>query len=74
MTDRNPRATAGRSSKVSNEPVFTALQLQAFAEDHRRFRRRRWLRDRPSRIEALAEDGHEGTSRSGLRFERRRSH
>ena len=34
MTDRNPRATVGRSSKVSNEPVFTALQLQAFAEDY----------------------------------------
>ncbi len=34
MTDRNPRATAERRSKVSNGPVFTALQLQAFAEDH----------------------------------------
>jgi len=54
MSDENRRATAERSSKVSNEPVFTGLQLQAFAEDHplalRRFCRRRWLRRRPRRL------------------------
>ena len=34
MSDENRGATAERSSKVSNGPVFTTRQLQAFAEDH----------------------------------------
>jgi hypothetical protein len=34
MSDENRRATAERSSKVSNGPVFTTRRLQACAEDH----------------------------------------